>query len=84
VFAKIGRLAENWAAILYTSGTTGRSKGATMMQANLLSSAKALFDSWQFTSDDVRLHALPIAHNHGLIVATNNTLLAERIARSQT
>ena len=70
------RKAEDLAALLYTSGTTGRSKGAMLTQANLLSNAKALVDAWQFTDRDVLLHALPIFHTHGLFVATNTLLLA--------
>ncbi|MCW3781595.1 malonate--CoA ligase [Defluviimonas salinarum] len=64
------------AALLYTSGTTGRSKGAMMSHANLLSNAEVLVDYWRFTADDVLLHALPIFHTHGLFVATNVALLA--------
>ncbi|MGC9419630.1 MAG: malonate--CoA ligase [Rhodovulum sp.] len=66
---------ENLAAFLYTSGTTGRSKGAMLTQGNLLSNAEALADLWRFTADDVLLHALPIFHSHGLFVATNVALL---------
>lgn len=64
------------AAILYTSGTTGRSKGATLTHANLLSNAIVLRDLWRFTRDDVLLHALPIFHTHGLFTATNTLLMA--------
>ncbi len=64
------------AAFLYTSGTTGRSKGAMLTQANLLSNAEVLRDYWQFSERDVLLHALPIFHTHGLFVATNITLAA--------
>ncbi len=64
------------AAILYTSGTTGRSKGAMLSQKNLLSNARVLADHWRFTDTDVLLHALPIFHTHGLFVASNVTLLA--------
>jgi malonyl-CoA/methylmalonyl-CoA synthetase len=64
------------AAILYTSGTTGRSKGAMLTHDNLLSNASVLVDYWHFTKDDVLLHALPIFHTHGLFVATNITLKA--------
>ena len=67
--------ADSLAAILYTSGTTGRSKGAMMSHDNLLSNAKSLVELWQFSSDDVLLHALPIFHTHGLFVAINVTLL---------
>lgn len=66
---------DDLAAFLYTSGTTGRSKGAMLSQGNLLSNAKALQAEWRFTADDVLLHALPIFHTHGLFVATNITLL---------
>ncbi|SEW37951.1 malonyl-CoA/methylmalonyl-CoA synthetase [Cognatiyoonia koreensis] len=69
------RLPDDLAAFLYTSGTTGRSKGAMLTQDNLLSNARVLTDYWQFTQDDVLLHALPIFHTHGLFVATNITLL---------
>ncbi|MBV2361692.1 malonyl-CoA synthase [Thalassococcus sp. CAU 1522] len=64
------------AAFLYTSGTTGRSKGAMLSHDNLLSNALTLVDHWRFTADDVLLHALPIFHTHGLFVATNVTLAA--------
>ena len=63
------------AAILYTSGTTGRSKGAMLTHANLLSNAETLARLWRFTADDVLLHALPIFHTHGLFVASNLALL---------
>ena len=63
------------AAILYTSGTTGRSKGAMLSHGNLLSNAEVLADLWRFTAEDVLLHALPIFHTHGLFVASNISLL---------
>jgi malonyl-CoA/methylmalonyl-CoA synthetase len=63
------------AAILYTSGTTGRSKGAMLTHDNLLSNAVVLADLWRFTDKDVLLHALPIFHTHGLFVASNIVLL---------
>jgi malonyl-CoA/methylmalonyl-CoA synthetase len=75
-FTTVDRTEDDLAAILYTSGTTGRSKGAMLTQKNLLSNAKTLVTSWKFTSDDVLLHALPIFHTHGLFVATNISLLA--------
>ncbi len=62
------------AAILYTSGTTGRSKGAMLSHDNLLSNARALTELWRFTADDVLIHALPIFHTHGLFVAVNISL----------
>ena len=64
------------AALLYTSGTTGRPKGAMLTQRNLASNADVLRDLWGFTADDVLLHALPIFHTHGLWVATNCVLAA--------
>ncbi len=69
------RTADDLAAILYTSGTTGRSKGAMLSHHNLLSNAVTLKDYWQFTENDVLLHGLPIYHTHGLFVATNTLLL---------
>ena len=63
------------AAILYTSGTTGRSKGAVLSHANLATNARALHAAWGFSPDDVLLHALPVFHAHGLFVALNTTLL---------
>jgi malonyl-CoA/methylmalonyl-CoA synthetase len=66
---------DDLAAFLYTSGTTGRSKGAMLTQGNLLSNARTLAEYWRFTGGDVLLHALPIFHTHGLFVATNITLL---------
>ena len=74
-FETAERAAGDLAAFLYTSGTTGRSKGAMLTHDNLLSNARALVAYWRFSSDDVLLHALPIFHTHGLFVATNVTLL---------
>ena len=65
---------DDLAAFLYTSGTTGRSKGAMLTQHNLLSNAMTLAKEWRFTEADVLLHALPIFHTHGLFVATNVVL----------
>ncbi len=76
VFETVDREADDLAAFLYTSGTTGRSKGAMLTQENLLSNARVLTDYWRFTEGDVLLHALPIFHTHGLFVASNITLLA--------
>lgn len=67
---------EDLAAILYTSGTTGRSKGAMLTHRNLASNAETLAEYWRFTSEDVLIHALPIYHTHGLFVATNTVLVA--------
>ncbi|MEL7212223.1 MAG: malonyl-CoA synthase [Pseudomonadota bacterium] len=75
-FETVARGEDDLAALLYTSGTTGRSKGAMLSQRNLLSNAQTLTDLWRFTDRDVLLHALPIFHTHGLFVATNITLLA--------
>ena len=74
-FQTTPREAGDLAAFLYTSGTTGRSKGAMLTHENLLSNAEVLVDYWRFTGDDVLLHALPIFHTHGLFVATNIMLL---------
>jgi malonyl-CoA/methylmalonyl-CoA synthetase len=63
------------AAILYTSGTTGRSKGAMLTHGNLTSNALTLLDGWGFTPSDVLLHTLPLFHIHGLFVAANLNLL---------
>ncbi|WP_346798015.1 malonyl-CoA synthase [Halomonas sp. Bachu 37] len=62
------------AAILYTSGTTGRSKGAMLSHGNLASNSRALAEAWRFSTDDHLLHALPIFHTHGLFVACNIVL----------
>lgn len=70
-FTAVPRGSEDLAAILYTSGTTGRSKGAKLCHRNLLSNATVLSDYWRFTADDVLLHMLPIYHTHGLFVASN-------------
>ena len=70
-FATVSRDTEDMAAFLYTSGTTGRSKGAMLTQNNLLSNAEVLTRHWAFSDSDVLLHALPIFHTHGLFVATN-------------
>ncbi len=65
---------DDLAAILYTSGTTGRSKGAMMSHRNLASNAGTLRRIWGFTGEDVLLHVLPIYHTHGLFVAINCVL----------
>src|SRR5437763_3545137 len=64
------------AAILYTSGTTGRSKGAVLSHRNLASNALTLVEQWGFSRGDVLLHALPVYHVHGLFVACHCTLLS--------
>ena len=75
-FSDIARADDDLAAILYTSGTTGRSKGAMLTHRNLASNALTLKDYWRFTDTDVLLHALPIYHTHGLFVASNTLMLA--------
>jgi malonyl-CoA/methylmalonyl-CoA synthetase len=75
-FVPVARDPGDLAAFLYTSGTTGRSKGAMLTQDNLLSNAEVLAEYWRFTEADVLLHALPIFHTHGLFVATNTVLLS--------
>jgi malonyl-CoA/methylmalonyl-CoA synthetase len=62
------------AALLYTSGTTGRPKGALLSHGNLAANASALHQAWGFRSDDVLLHALPLYHAHGLFVAAHCVL----------
>ena len=75
-FDPVERAPDDLAALLYTSGTTGRSKGAMLSHSNLLSNAQVLVEEWRFSSGDVLLHILPIFHTHGLFVATNVTLAA--------
>lgn len=69
------RSEDDLAAILYTSGTTGRSKGAMLTHRNLLSNAEVLKDYWGWIEGDVLIHALPIFHVHGLFVAIHGALL---------
>ncbi len=76
VFETQARGIDDLAAFLYTSGTTGRSKGAMLSQGNLLSNGETLAQEWRFTAEDRLIHALPIFHTHGLFVATNVSLLA--------
>lgn len=71
-----GRSLDDLASFLYTSGTTGRSKGAMLSHGNLLSNARSLVSLWRFDSTDVLLHALPIFHIHGLFVALHCALLS--------
>ena len=75
-FKTVARAGDDLAAILYTSGTTGRSKGAMLTHDNLASNSLSLVEYWRFTKDDVLIHALPIYHTHGLFVASNVTLFA--------
>ena len=75
-FQTVSRKDNDLASILYTSGTTGKPKGAMLSHSNLLSNALCLSKTWQFSQKDVLLHALPIFHVHGLFVAINTTLVA--------
>lgn len=75
-FETVEREGADLAALLYTSGTTGRSKGAMLSHENLYSNAVALQDAWRYSASDVLIHALPIFHTHGLFVATNLTFLS--------
>jgi malonyl-CoA/methylmalonyl-CoA synthetase len=75
-FTTVPRGNDDLAAILYTSGTTGRSKGAMLSHDNLASNSLSLVGYWRFSKDDVLIHALPIYHTHGLFVASNVTLFA--------
>jgi len=75
-FATVPRAADDLAALLYTSGTTGRSKGAMLTHGNLVSNTRALIEAWEYGPTDVLIHALPIFHTHGLFVATNVTLFS--------
>jgi malonyl-CoA/methylmalonyl-CoA synthetase len=75
-FRTVPRSASDMAAILYTSGTTGRSKGAMLSHGNMLSNAKTLHAYWGWSCRDVLLHALPVFHVHGLFVAIHGALLA--------
>ncbi len=75
-FLTVERSLDDLAALLYTSGTTGRSEGAMLTQSYLLSNAETLVEMWRFTPSNVLFHALPIFHTHGLFVASNITFLA--------
>ena len=75
-FQPVKRKKDDIASILYTSGTTGRSKGAMLSHNNLFSNTRELLRIWKFNGNDVLLHALPIYHIHGLFVACNLCLLS--------
>jgi malonyl-CoA/methylmalonyl-CoA synthetase len=64
------------AVLVYTSGTTGRSKGAMVTHGNLIANAKGLAEAWRFCADDVVLHALPLFHGHGLFLGVHLPLIA--------
>lgn len=74
-FATVARSGDDLAAILYTSGTTGRSKGAMLSHRNLASNAQVLHRTWGFRPDDVLVHMLPLFHVHGLFVASHCVLV---------
>ena len=74
-FDTVARAAGDLAALLYTSGTTGRPKGAMLTHANLSSNAEVLHAAWGFREGDVLLHMLPVFHTHGLFVACHTSLL---------
>jgi malonyl-CoA/methylmalonyl-CoA synthetase len=74
-FKAIERAGDDLAAILYTSGTTGKSKGAMITHRNLASNARALHQAWGFTPEDVLIHMLPLFHVHGLFVACHCVLM---------
>ncbi len=75
-YEPVDRQTDDLAAILYTSGTTGKPKGAMLSHGNLTSNAVTLTDCWDFSRSDVLIHALPIFHTHGLFVATNVALVS--------
>ena len=75
VHQPVQKSADDLAAILYTSGTTGRSKGAMLTHGNMLSNARVLKDYWGWKAGDVLIHALPIFHVHGLFVAIHGALI---------
>src|SRR3546814_15328099 len=72
----VARDGDDLAAILYTSGTTGRSKGAMLSHANLGSNTLTLRDTWAYTAGDVLIHALPVFHTPGLFLAPHCVLLS--------
>lgn len=77
----VPRSGDDWAAMLYTSGTTGQPKGAMLSCENLVSNATALHDAWRFEPADVLLHVLPVFHVHGLFVALHCAFLAGATVR---
>lgn len=77
----VERSGDDWAAMLYTSGTTGRSKGAMLSCDNLVTNGRALHDAWRFSPGDVLVHVLPVFHVHGLFVALHCAFLAGATVR---
>lgn len=75
-FDDVSRGSDDVAIILYTSGTTGRSKGCVLSHGNLLSNARALVEAWSIADTDVLLHLMPLYHIHGLLISTNAVLAA--------
>ncbi len=75
-YVDVARNGDDLACILYTSGTTGRSKGAMLSHRNLAANARVLSATWRFRPDDVLLHMLPIFHVHGLFVASHCVLMS--------
>ena len=74
-FDTVHRDTDDLAAILYTSGTTGRSKGAMLSHGNLAANINVLHQAWHWQAGDVLLHALPLFHIHGLFVAAHGALM---------
>ena len=75
-FATVARAADDLAALLYSSGTTGKPKGIMLTHANLAANANSLTGAWGFSRDDVLLHLLPLFHVHGLFIALGCTLMS--------
>ncbi len=75
-FTPVARAGDDLACLVYSSGTTGKPKGAMVTHRNLAANALALVEHWRFRDDDVLLHALPVFHVHGLFVACHCVLLA--------
>jgi malonyl-CoA/methylmalonyl-CoA synthetase len=75
-FSTVACAGDTLAALLYTSGTTGRPKGAELSHSSLSSNARALVKVWRFTPEDVLIHALPLYHAHGLFIALNTAFMA--------